>query len=77
MAESELADHQTSRTAASTSSTEGTFRTLMCWPAKLAPALSSPTADDRTATGSGSPFKAPRSAIVAAPSPDALVVGEE
>src|SRR5215831_20698526 len=51
MAESELADHQTSRTAEGTSAAEWTFSTVRCWPAKLAAALSSSTADERTANG--------------------------
>src|SRR3954454_11555536 len=51
MAESEFADHQTSRTAAGTSSAEWTLSTVRCCPAKLAAAPSSSTADDRTAKG--------------------------
>ncbi len=44
----------------------------MCCPAKLAPALSSPTADDRTARGAGSsPTAASRAATVAT-SPEAM-----
>src|SRR5215207_9494092 len=53
MAESELADHQTRRTAPGTSAAEWTLRTVRCWPAKLASAPSSSTADDRTAYGGG------------------------
>src|SRR5262249_62399785 len=53
MAESEFADHQTSRTAPGTSVAEWTLSTVRCWPAKLAAALSSSTADDRTANGGG------------------------
>src|SRR5262249_33378516 len=51
MAESEFADHQTSRTAPGTSVAEWTLSTVRCWPAKLAAVLSSSTADDRTANG--------------------------
>ncbi len=51
MAESEFADHQTSRTAPGTSAAEWTLRTVRCWPAKLADAPSSSTADERTANG--------------------------
>src|SRR5215472_8849514 len=51
MADSEFADHQTSRTASGTSAAECTLSTVRCWPAKLAAALSSSTADDRTANG--------------------------
>src|SRR5262252_9714447 len=51
MAESEFADHQTSRIAPGTSTAEWTLSTVRCWPAKLAAALSSSTADDRTANG--------------------------
>src|SRR6266704_3459163 len=53
MAESEFADHQTSRTAAGTSPAEWTLSTVRCWPAKLVAAPSSSTADDRTANGAG------------------------
>ena len=55
MAESELADHQISRTAAGTSSIDGTFSNVRCWPAKLASLPSSSTADERTASGVRSP----------------------
>src|SRR6266516_2030199 len=51
MAESEFADHQTSRTTPGTSAAEWTLSTVRCCPAKLAAALSSSTADDRTANG--------------------------
>src|SRR3954451_20444251 len=53
MAESELADHQISRTASATPAAWGTFNTVWCCPAKLAAALSSSTHDDRTASGTG------------------------
>src|SRR5215470_4733971 len=53
IAESEFADHQTSRTAPGTSSAEWTLSRVRCWPAKLAAVLSSSTADDRTANGGG------------------------
>ncbi len=55
MAESELADHQISRNAAGTSSIDGTFSNVRCWPAKLASLPSSSTADERTASGVRSP----------------------
>src|SRR5260370_40769040 len=51
MAESEFADHQTSRTASGTSATEWTLSTVRCCPAKLAAAPSSSMADERTANG--------------------------
>ena len=51
MAESELADHQISRSAEGTSSADGTLSKVRCWPAKLASAPSSSTADERTASG--------------------------
>src|SRR5262245_19343851 len=51
MAESEFADHQTSRTAPETSAAECTFSRVRCCPAKLAAAPSSSTADERTANG--------------------------
>ena len=54
MAESEFADHQTSRTAPGTSAAECTLSTVRCWPAKLAEAPSSSTAEERTAKGGGS-----------------------
>src|SRR5215471_14110319 len=53
IAESEFADHQTSRTAPGTSAGEWMLSRVRCWPAKLAAALSSSTADDRTANGGG------------------------
>ncbi len=58
MAESELADHQISRSADGTSSIDGTLRSVRCWPAKLASLPSSSTADERTASG----VRRPRSA---------------
>ncbi len=54
IAESELADHQTSRTAPGTSPAACTFSTVRCWPAKLAVVPSSSTADERTAKGGAS-----------------------
>ena len=51
MAESEFADHQISRTAELTSADDGTLSNVRCWPAKLASAPSSSTADERTASG--------------------------
>src|SRR5262245_9462156 len=51
MAESEFADHQTSRTAPGTSAAECTLSRVRCCPAKLAAAPSSSTADERTAKG--------------------------
>jgi Short repeat of unknown function (DUF308) len=54
IAESEFADHQISRIAAGRSPTSGTLSSVRCWPAKLASALSSSTADERTASGPAS-----------------------
>src|SRR5262249_48130248 len=51
IAESEQADHQISRSACGSSSAERTFRSVRCWPAKLASAPSSSTAEERTASG--------------------------
>src|SRR6476620_2890022 len=71
IAESELADHQTSHTAAVTSAAEGTLRSVMCWPAKLASAPSSPTADERTANGVGSSRTDSVTSLAASASPEA------
>src|SRR5215831_11969157 len=71
MAESEFADHQTSRTAPATSATEWTLSTVRCWPAKLAAAPSSSTADDRTANGGGKAAMAFVSFSIALSSPEA------
>src|SRR5438093_13715459 len=51
IAESEFADHQISLNAELTSSADGTLSNVRCCPAKLAPALSSSIADERTANG--------------------------
>ena len=52
--ESEFADHQISLSAALRSSDDATLSNVRCWPAKLASAPSSSTADERTASGPGS-----------------------
>src|SRR6516164_7005261 len=72
MAESEFADHQTSRTAPGTSVAEWTFSSVRCWPAKLAAMLSSSTADDRTANGGGNAAMAFASFSMALSSPEAM-----
>ena len=70
IAESELADHQISRSADGTSSIDGTLSSVRCWPAKLAPSPSSSTADERTASGVRRPRIADSTrSIVAASSP--------
>src|SRR5438034_456757 len=71
MAESEFADHQTSRTALGTSLIEWTFSKVRCCPAKLAAALSSSIADDRTANGAGNPAIALVTFSIALSSPEA------
>ncbi len=71
MAESEFADHQTSRTAPGTSAAEWTLSTVRCWPAKLAAAPSSSTADDRTANGAGKAAMAFATFSIALSSPEA------
>lgn len=71
MAESEFADHQTSRTAPGTSAAEWTLSTVRCWPAKLAAAPSSSTADDRTANGGGKAAMAFATFSMALSSPEA------
>src|SRR5438034_8858140 len=71
MAESEFADHQTSRTAPGTSAAEWTLSTVRCWPAKLAAAPSSSTADDRTANGGGKAAMAFATFSTALSAPDA------
>jgi hypothetical protein len=71
IAESELADHQICRTAAATSSIDGTLSSVRCWPAKLASAPSSSTADDRTASGTGSSRAAASTCAIASSLPDA------
>ena len=51
------------RTASHTASDPHTHKTLSCWPANVASALSSPTALERTATGGdGTPTVSPSSA---------------
>src|SRR5215469_17460760 len=72
MAESEFADHQTSRTAPGTSAAEWTLSTVRCWPAKLAAALSSSTADERMANGDGNAAMAFASFSIALSSPEAM-----
>src|SRR4030095_2119914 len=72
MAESEFADHQTSRTALRTSADEWTLRSVRCWPAKLADAPSSSTADERTANGGGKAAMALASFSMALSSPEAM-----
>ena len=70
MAESELADHQISRSADGTSSIVGTLSSVRCCPAKLAPSPSSSTAEERTASGvRRSRIAASTRSIVAASSP--------
>src|SRR5262252_793702 len=71
MAESEFADHQTSRTALGTSVAEWTLSRVRCWPAKLAAALSSSTADDRTANGGDKEAMAFANFSIALSSPEA------
>src|SRR5512143_723283 len=71
MAESEFADHQTSRTAPGTSAAEWTLSKVRCWPAKLDAALSSSTADDRTANGGGKAAMAVATCLMALSSPEA------
>ena len=71
MAESEFADHQTSRTAPGTSAAEWTLSTVRCCPAKLAEAPSSSTAEERTAKGGGRPAMASATFSIAFSSPDA------
>ncbi len=71
IAESELADHQISRSASGTASTPGTFSSVRCCPAKLASAPSSSTADDRTASGEPSGRTSSATASIAARSPPA------
>src|SRR5690242_6761744 len=71
MAESELADHQTSRTASTVSEAQWTLRRVRCWPAKLAAAPSSSTADERTAKGGFRPAMAFPSFSMAWLSPEA------
>src|SRR4030095_8095988 len=51
MAESEFADHQILLNAELSASTDGTFSSVRCCPAKLAAAPSSSIADERTASG--------------------------
>src|SRR5512142_2674715 len=72
MAESEFADHQTSRTAPGTSAAECTFSTVRCCPAKLADAPSSSTADERTANGGGRAAMALTTFSTAVSSPEAM-----
>src|SRR6185369_16235043 len=71
MAESEFADHQTSRTAPGTSAAEWTLSKVRCWPAKLAAAPSSSTADDRTANGGDNAAMAFATFSIAFSSPEA------
>src|SRR5512143_47827 len=71
MAESEFADHHTSRTAPGTSAAECTLRRVRCWPAKLADAPSSSTADERTANGGGNAVMALATFSMATSSPEA------
>src|SRR5574340_1731770 len=54
IAESEFADHQISRSADVRSASLATLSKVRCWPAKLACAPSSSTADERTASGRSS-----------------------
>src|SRR5690242_17966357 len=69
MAESEFADHHTSVTAELTCSDDETLSNVKCWPAKLALAPSSPTADDRTASGARSGRTAAPTCSIALSSP--------
>jgi hypothetical protein len=71
MAASEFADHHTPRIASGTSPAEWTLRSVMCCPAKLAAALSSSTAEERTANGGLSASTAFATLSIAARSPDA------